>query len=241
MENYLEKRTLAFLSKLTCLDTLKRSNYLYSAIIHGNTNTIILKTQATPSFKEDWLMYLILRGMANSWIVTAKILRDEDNACAHHDINFHGYQDIEKYYHRDKKNLLVLSKKFNWDGLKFMSSEYTNKYITNYVGKSTKVNAVANLSDMKEAVEFCLKHFDKPLPILLEAGPVTLMETLNEYPELLDYILITEYYGYLDKGCIGNSFPHDLIKERFKLAKRVKLELDGNNDRYLVFNTYSRI
>jgi hypothetical protein len=238
MEKYLKPTTLELFSKVSSLEHFKRANIMYSAIIHANTNTIINKLKDTPKFPEDWWAYSVLRAHTKSWIVSAKILRDEDMASSFdNDIDFMGAEDIENYFYRSKKNLLVLSKgKCDFDGLNFLGSKYTDKYyITNYKGNHERIVGVENLNNLKEAVDFCMKNFNNPLPLLFDAGPTTLKEVLKEEP-ILDFILITQYYGELDSKFIGNPFPMELIEQKYNLIKQVKLE--NINKGYLVFKTF---
>jgi hypothetical protein len=243
MEKLLQKSTINLLEKLTCLESLKKANFIFSSIIHGNTNKIILKTEKTPYFAEDWLVYLILRAMAKTWIITGKILRAEDNTGTFFDINFNGHEDVKQFYYREKKNLVVLSNNFGtydtFRGLRFMNSEKFEKYITGYDGEDRSVHAIEKFKDLGQAKEFCIRTFKNPFPVLFEIGPLTLRENLITYPRnLLDYILITEYYGPLDKEVQGPEFPNDVLSYNYKLIISVRLNHHSLPDSYYLFKTY---
>lgn len=270
---------------------LFNAHVLFSSLIYSGDGTsrntkIIFKNEYTPQFIEDWQVYLMLRSLCRTWIVTGKVMRDEKDLNILKNINFFGYKDLEKYFylHKDcqlhnelteelkkdlkyKKNVFVLSRNISSDDLakiQFFKEEFSQKYISAKsvnmlqsrkffvsgeeadLSKFMKTNNIHIIQDdinnLKECVEYCKQNLYQPLPILIEAGPITLTNSLskeNPHKNIIDLILLSVYTGKLDNRCIGDEFPDIEEYPDYRLVN-VSQPIESESG-YLKFYTYLKV
>jgi hypothetical protein len=97
------------------------SSLVYSYSDSPDKTYIINKDETTPTFAEDWYMYLFLRAYCHGHLTTGMVLRGEKNLDSYDEPNYGEEKDIEKYYYygnseavydkssRPKKPIFVMS------------------------------------------------------------------------------------------------------------------------------------
>lgn len=277
--NYnLKINTLSILRKAIGNESyLFNSKITFSSLIYlkgGNLEDsyIIKKTPNTPQFLEDWIIYLTMRSAARTFLTTGKMIRDEKDVDTYKNLDFFGYEDIERLFYAQKneadlkkpKNIFTLSKSqslndiydiefykenfavkyvmLNEEDKKIASDdEGVIKYFDNYNIKLVKDN-ILGVDDALKYIKMTINDYS---PILCELGPTIMMDYLDERNKkgikenVLDFVLISAYTGYLSEDCIGPRFPSiKLLTEGLKLVN-VSEEIPSENG-YLKFYTYLR-
>jgi hypothetical protein len=168
--DFLIKSRVLFSSLIYCKDDYSKSS------IYNLSPKIILKKKETPKLLEDWLVYLILRSICRTWVVSGQNLRDEKDIDILQNMNFYNFNDIEKYFylgnnfakfeHLEKiteeiisqynhqRNLVILSKTLSIDeilNIKCFQENFAKKYLfTNpFIEKELKYS-----SHMEKLQEF---------------------------------------------------------------------------------------
>jgi hypothetical protein len=161
------------------------SNYLSSNCIDSKCN-IILKKKETPKLLEDWFVYLILRSICRTWIVSGQNIRDEKDIDILKNLNFYDLHDVEKHFymgieshkfnHSEKltqelikqfhynRNIVILSKTFSIDeifSIKCFEENFAKKYLfSNPIieNEILKLEHSNSGSNLKELREFLDKN-----------------------------------------------------------------------------------
>lgn len=193
MKSIFSTKTLNILHKAIgeeSLQYLEKSNVIFSSLIHCNTNylssntidskcNIILKKKETPKLLEDWYVYLILRSICKTWIVSGQNIRDEKDIDILKNLNFYDLYDVEKYFYMGKesfkfnhsekitqeiikkfqynRNIVILSKIFSFDEIicfKFFEENFAKKYLFSNPIIENKIKKLENLN-----LKFKIKEF----------------------------------------------------------------------------------
>jgi hypothetical protein len=269
----LKNNTLSILRKAIGNESyLFKSKITFSSLIYlkgGNLEDsyIIKKTPNTPQFLEDWIIYLTMRSAARTFLTTGKMIRDEKDVNTYSNLDFYGYEDIERLFYAQKdeydvkkpKNIFTLSKSQSLKDIfeiQFFKEDYAVKYVM--LNEKDKIVASKDESVIKyfdnyniklvddeingidDAMNYIKKNVKDCFPILFELGPTIMMEYLDvkeNEGSMLDFVLISAYTGYLSEDCIGPRFPS--IKKLTKGMKLVNVseEIPSENG-YLKFYTY---
>lgn len=160
MNKLLKPSTLSMLHKaINDEKYLLNSKVMLSSLIYSPTGSpseakIVAKNIHTPPFLNDYIVYLILRSICKTWIVTGQGLRCENELKVYNNVDFHGYNDIEKLFYlnedcnkhekpteylklraENRKNVFVLSNNISEEDLlqlKFFRDDFANKFVSNY-------------------------------------------------------------------------------------------------------------
>lgn len=212
MDCILKNDTLDILRKAIGKESyLFNSKILFSSLIYlkdGNLEDsyIIKKTQNTPKFLEDWIIYLTMRSAARTFLTTGKMIRDEKDVNTYSNIEFYGYDDIERLFYAQKtendvkspKNVFTLSKSQSirdiYD-LKFFKEEFAVKHVMlndNDIKLPTENEEIMKYFDnyniklvnekiggVDDALKYIRMNINDYSPILCEIGPTTMMDYLN--------------------------------------------------------------
>ena len=214
MNKVLNQQTLHILRKAIGNESyLFQSKIMFSSLIYlknGNLEDsyIIKKTTNTPKFLEDWIIYLTMRSTARSFLTTGKMIRDEKDVDTYSNLDFYGYDDLERLFfaqtqetdEKKAKNVFILSKSTTLDDI-FQLNFFKEDFAIKYVMLNEKDRSLAledesakkyfdayNIRIIKEDKIACVndafmymkKNIEFSSPILFEIGPTTLMEYMDE-------------------------------------------------------------
>jgi hypothetical protein len=198
MEKILNAKTLHILENSIGKNSMKyfmKSKTFFSSLIYSQNNyqsgNLILKNMGSQAqLIEDWVVYMILRSHCRTWIISGKNLRDERDVDTHKNLNFYGYDDIEKYFH-------VGNEYIKWTHMEKLTNEVKSRY--NYKRNGFIISNKMQLSDLYD-IEFFREKYCKKY--------VMINENLNN--EILLHSDKVQLYKYFNDNQINIIF--DKIK-----------------------------
>jgi hypothetical protein len=233
MKNILNKNTFKLLTNTIGeknIKYLEKSKLIFSSLIHSsedyinsNKSNIIMKNVECPLFLEDWINYLIIRSYSRTWMVTRKIVKEETDIETFHTLNFHGYDDLEKYFYLGQD---VLLEKFNSIPKinQELIDEYTHKRNLLFLSKTISNEDITTLKCFREnyAKKYVVKNtnivendLDKTF---LEKNKISIinenLDTVQDYVNYAKNNLKDVFPILIEAGPI--TFNNILDKEQFK-------------------------